>query len=110
MIPLTTVLLWAALLAGLVPATLFLASFRPSWPPRSPAFTVSGLVLVVWLLYARVALLIAVRGWVGHFAGWSDATISIGFTAVCDTFLIYLLVVFRKFKATWVAEMDRRSK
>ncbi|MBP2704385.1 hypothetical protein JOL79_11230 [Microbispora sp. RL4-1S] len=107
MIPLTTVLLWAALVTGLLPASLFLTGFRPSWPPRSPAFTVAGLVLVVWLLYARIALLVAIRGWTAHFDGWPDAVVSIGFAGVCDTFLIYLLVVFRKFKAAWLAEMRR---
>lgn len=102
--------LWAGLITGLVSSVWFLASFRPSWPPRSPAFVVSGLVGVIALLYGRAALLLAVRGWVPRYEGAWDAVISLSFVALSDVALIALLVQFQRFRTAWHAEMRRHRE
>jgi hypothetical protein len=81
---------WLALIGGLGPATAY-------------AFTV--IIGIVWILYFRVALLLAIRGWIPRFNAWTEAVISVGFVAVCDVGLIYLLVQFWRFKSTWKDQM-----
>lgn len=105
-----TVLLWAALAGGIVPSVWFLLWARPSWPPKSPAFAVSGLVLVILLLYARVGLALAVRGGVPTYRGLLDASIGIGLAILCDALLIALLLWFRRFRAAWRASANKTNE
>lgn len=99
-----TVLLWISLVGGFVPSTWFLLGARPSWPPRSPAYLVSGLVFVIWLLYVRVGLGLVVRGGVPAYRGPLDAAISIGLALGCDALLITLLWTFRRYRARLASE------
>lgn len=105
-----TVALWAAMAGGVIPSTWFLARARPSWPPRSPALLVSGLVFVIWLLYVRSVVSLAVSGWAPAYHGPASAVFVIALTAVCDALLIGLLLTFRRFRAAWRAEMDKHTK
>jgi hypothetical protein len=104
------VVLWAGLLGGLVTAAWFLLTFRPAWPPRSPAFVVWGLVGVIGVLYGRHALLLAVRGWMPQYEGAGDAVISLTLLALADAALIALLVKFQQFRTAWRAELRRRKE
>lgn len=105
-----TVLLWGSLAAGIVPMTWFLARFRPSWPIKSPAYLISGLVLAILIAYLRVGVVIAIRGWVPRMYGFWDAFFSITPLLIVDVMVIALLINFRRFRAAWLSEMDRRSK
>lgn len=105
-----TVALWLALAGGIIPSTWFLLRARPSWPPRSPALLVSGLVFVIWLLYIRSVFSLAVGGWAPIYRGPGSAVFVIAVTAVCDGLLVGLLLTFRRFRAAWRAEMDKHTK
>lgn len=106
----TTVLLWTALVAGLVPMTWFLTQFRPSWPIRSPAYLISGLVLAIWLGYVRVGVVLAIRGWVPRMDSWVDATASVVPLLVIDAMVIGLLVSFLRYRSAWRTAMNTFSK
>jgi hypothetical protein len=105
-----TVLLWAALAGGIVPSVWFLLWARPSWPPKSPAYVVSGLVLVILLLYVRVGVPLALRGGVPAYRGLVEAGFAIGLALVCDAWLIALLLKFRQYRAAWRAAANKNSE
>lgn len=104
-----TVLLWGALAGGIIPSAWFLLWARPSWPPKSPAFVVSGLVLVILLLYVRVGVPLALRGGVPTYRGVLDASIAIGLAIGCDALLIALLWKFRRYRAAWRASANQHD-
>jgi uncharacterized membrane protein YkvI len=106
----TTVLVWASLLAGIVPMSLFMAKFRPSWPIRSPAYLISGLVLAIWIGYVRIGAVLAIRGWVPRMDGLADAAASIVPLLVIDAMVIGLLVSFLRFRTAWIAAMDNKDE
>ena len=105
-----TVLLWTALVAGLLPMTWFLIQFRPSRPIRSPAYLISGLMLAILIGYARIATILAIRGWVPRMDSWMDATASIVPLLVIDAMVIGLLVSFLRYRTVWRTAMDSFSK
>lgn len=100
--------MWGALAGGLVPMTWFLLRFRPAWPIQSPAYLISGLVLALWIAYGRIAAVLAVRGGVPRVDGVLDAALSIGPLFMIDAIVVGLLVAFRRFRAAWLQEMNRR--
>lgn len=106
----TSVLVWVSLVAGVVPMSLFLAKFRPSWPIKSPAYLISGLVLAVWIGYVRIGAVLAIRGWVPRMDGLADAAASIVPLLVIDAMVIGLLVSFLRFRAAWMAAMNDNIK
>lgn len=105
-----TVLLWGSLVAGLIPMTMFLSAFRPSWPIKSPAYLISGLVLAIWIGYVRIGAVLAIRGWVPRMDGWADTIASIGPLIVIDGVVIGLLVAFLRYRTAWRTAMDGFSK
>lgn len=107
---LVALLLWAALIAGIVPMSWFLVQFRPSWPIKSPAYLINGLMLAIWLGYVRVGAVLAIRGWMPRVDGWADALASIVPLLVIDAMVIGLLVSFLRYKAAWRAAMDSFNK
>ncbi|MFI6510148.1 hypothetical protein ACIBCT_21290 [Streptosporangium sp. NPDC050855] len=106
----TTVLLWTSLVAGLIPMTWFLAQFRPSWPIRSPAYLISGLMLAIWIAYVRVGVVLAIRGWIPRMDSWVDATASIVPLMVVDAMVIGLLVSFLRYRTAWRSATAAFSK
>lgn len=105
-----TVLIWVALVGGVVPSCWFLLWARPSWPPKSPAYVVSGLVLVILLLYIRVGVPLALRGWVPAYRGLVEAGFAIGLAFGCDALLIALLLKFRAYRAEWRAAANKHHE
>lgn len=106
----TTILVWVSLVAGIVPMTWFLAKFRPSWPVRSPAYLISGLVLAIWIGYVRVGAVLAIRGWVPRMDGFADAAASIGPLLLIDAIVIGLLISFLRFRTAWLAAMEKKEE
>jgi hypothetical protein len=106
----TTVVVWVSIVAGFIPMSWFLTQFRPSWPIKSPAYLISGLMLAIWLGYVRIGAVLAIRGWVPRVDGWLDALVSIVPLLVIDAMVIGLLVSFLRYKAAWRAAMDNFDK
>lgn len=106
----TTVVVWGCLLAGFAPTSLFLVQFRPSWPIKSPAYLISGLMLAIWLGYVRIGAVLAIRGWVPRMDGWADALASILPLVAIDAMVVGLLVSFLRYRSAWRAAMDDLSK
>lgn len=102
----TTVLLWIALGAGIVPTAWFVLQFRPSWPITEAKWA----ALIIWALpasvllgYLRIAVVLALRGGVARPLSWVDATVSILPLVVIDAAVIPLLLLARKYRARWMA-------
>jgi hypothetical protein len=105
-----TVLIWSGLAAGIFPASWFLIVFRPSGGPRSgPAFAVRALVLVAWILYARVAILLAMRGWTPRLDGWWDGLVSGGLALLGGGTLMWVLRSFLRYRAAWEQALESRG-
>lgn len=105
-----TVLLWIALVVGIVPTTWFAFQFRPSWPRRWPiaeerwaAWAIWVLVAAVLLGYLRIAVVLLLRGGVSQPEGWADATASVLPLIIIDAAVIPLLLLARKYRARWTA-------
>lgn len=92
---------WALVLGGLVPATLFLVRFHPRWPLRRPSLIVSGLVLVVWLMYVRSAAAVAAGGWVPRYRDGLGLVIELAVIGVADWLLILMLSTFLRYRRQW---------
>jgi hypothetical protein len=107
---LVAVLLWAALMAGIVPMSWFLVQFRPSWPIKSPAYLINGLMLAIWIAYIRVAVVLAIRGWMPRMDGWADALASIVPLVVVDAMVIGLLASFMRYRNAWRAAMEHFNR
>lgn len=91
------ILLIVLLIAGLVPALIFLGHHRPRQWRRAAAWDASGLVIVVTLWYLRGIVLIVLR-WPGAPPrDWADVIVSLVLLAIIDALLILRLVSYRSF-------------
>jgi hypothetical protein len=85
------------LVAGLVPALLFLMQHRPKQWRRLVAWDASGLVIVVALWYIRSIVIIMLR-WPGSPpSSVGDAAWAIGMLVLIDVLLLVRLISYRKF-------------
>ncbi|MEU8196327.1 hypothetical protein AB0C10_21325 [Microbispora amethystogenes] len=92
------VIWWAILAGGLVPTTWFLIRFRPAWPIRRPSLIVNGLVGVIWLIYLRSALLLALGGGRPRYTGPVDTAIVIVLGLAADLLLVLMLATFLDYR------------
>jgi hypothetical protein len=85
------------LIAGLVPAVVFVSQHRPRQWRRLAAWDASGWVILVALWYFRSIVLVWTR-WPGTPPrGWADALFAIGMLALLDVLLIVRVVSYRSF-------------
>lgn len=86
------------LMAGLVPALIFIGQHRPRQWKRLAAWDASGWVLIFAVLFIRSIVLLVTR-WPGSPPkGPWDAAFGIGLLVLIDVALIVRIVSYRSFK------------
>ncbi len=85
------------LIAGFVPAAVFISQHRPKQWRRLAAWDASGWVILVALFYFRSIVLVVTR-WPGSPPrGWFDGFFAVGLLVLIDVLLIVRVVSFRSF-------------
>lgn len=100
-----TALIWVVLLTGLLAAGMYLRVHRPRQLLRAATINADGWVIIIFLLYLRSVVLLALRGH-ATYQSLPDALVALGFAAGIDALLVYRVVSFRRFQAAYRAEQS----
>lgn len=99
---------WFVLLLGLGTSGWFLAWYWPRRWREAPAVIIRGLVLAIFLEYARPVVSLALVGGTPSFRGGTPQTIFNYVVVVfTDVVLLILMRLYRRYRTAYMAEMDR---
>jgi hypothetical protein len=94
-------LLWIGLIPGIAASMVFLAQHRPTRWLDPAALNSSGWVIVIFLLYVRSAIALALQHNVLLWRGPGNALNSLGFALAIDLLLIYRVISFLQYRTTF---------